>query len=163
LHSAALVIIFLTVVIALILGLMAARGKQMNLQQWTVAGRSFGALFVFLLMAGDIYTTFTFLGGSGWSYGVGGPTLYILSYGSLAYVLAYFMLPRIWRYAKTHNLISQPDYFEQRFQSKGLAMLVALVGVHVLLVRVRGVSHPLPDHRPRSRAERRAAAVACWS
>jgi SSS family solute:Na+ symporter len=133
LHSAALVIIFLTVVISLILGLLAARGKQMNLQQWTVAGRSFGALFVFLLMAGDIYTTFTFLGGSGWSYGVGGPTLYILSYGSLAYVLAYFMLPRIWRYAKTHNLISQPDYFEHRFQSRGLSMLVALVGVVAII------------------------------
>ncbi len=39
-------------------------------------------------------------------------------------------------------------------------VLVALVGVHVLLVRVRGVSHPLPDRRPRGRAARRAAAIA---
>ncbi|HLJ07782.1 MAG TPA: cytochrome b N-terminal domain-containing protein [Acidimicrobiia bacterium] len=39
-------------------------------------------------------------------------------------------------------------------------VLVAIVGAHVLLVRVRGVSHPLPPVRPRGRAARRAAAVA---
>ncbi len=44
-------------------------------------------------------------------------------------------------------------------------VLVALVGAHVLLVRVRGVSHPLPEHRSRGRAGRRAEAVhdrAAW-
>ncbi len=39
-------------------------------------------------------------------------------------------------------------------------VLVALVGAHVLLVRVRGVSHPLPVRRPRGRLQRRAAAAA---
>jgi Cytochrome b(N-terminal)/b6/petB len=40
-------------------------------------------------------------------------------------------------------------------------ILIAIVGAHVLLVRVRGVSHPLPAGRPRrgSRAERRVAAA----
>jgi hypothetical protein len=39
-------------------------------------------------------------------------------------------------------------------------VLIVIVGAHVLLVRVRGVSHPLPARRPRGRAARRAAAVA---
>ena len=39
-------------------------------------------------------------------------------------------------------------------------VLVALVGAHVLLVRVRGVSHPLPVRRVRGRAATRAAARA---
>ncbi|MCU1494498.1 MAG: hypothetical protein JWO62_2262 [Acidimicrobiaceae bacterium] len=39
-------------------------------------------------------------------------------------------------------------------------VLVAIVGAHVLLVRVRGVSHPLPVVRPRGRTARRAAAAA---
>jgi hypothetical protein len=34
--------------------------------------------------------------------------------------------------------------------------LIAIVGAHVLWVRVRGVAHPLPDARPRTRAQRRA-------
>src|ERR1700723_1171014 len=36
-------------------------------------------------------------------------------------------------------------------------VLVALVGAHILLVRVRGVSHPLPAVRPRGSVARRAA------
>jgi hypothetical protein len=39
-------------------------------------------------------------------------------------------------------------------------VLVALVGAHVLAVRVRGVVHPLPARRTRGRAARQAAAVA---
>ena len=39
-------------------------------------------------------------------------------------------------------------------------LLIALVGAHVLLVRMRGVSHPLPVTRPRGLAARRAAAKA---
>ena len=39
-------------------------------------------------------------------------------------------------------------------------VLVALVGAHVLAVRVRGVVHPLPARRARGRAARRAAAAA---
>ena len=39
-------------------------------------------------------------------------------------------------------------------------VLVALVGAHILAVRVRGVVHPLPVRRARGRAARLAAAVA---
>ena len=39
-------------------------------------------------------------------------------------------------------------------------ILIAIVGAHVLLVRMRGVSHPLPVARPRGLAARRAAAKA---
>ncbi len=39
-------------------------------------------------------------------------------------------------------------------------VLIAIVGAHVLLVRVRGVSHPLPVDRPRGLAARRAARAA---
>ncbi|MHB1584414.1 MAG: cytochrome b N-terminal domain-containing protein [Acidimicrobiales bacterium] len=39
-------------------------------------------------------------------------------------------------------------------------VLVAIVGAHILLVRVRGVAHPLPERRSRTRLQRRAAAAA---
>ena len=126
--NAALLVIFAFAALALGLGLRAAHGKDMNLEQWTVAGRGFGAIFVFLLLAGEIYTTFTFLGGSGWAYGKGGPTYYILCYGSLAFILSYWLLPPIWRYARAHHLISQPHYFSHRYDSPLLGGLVALVG-----------------------------------
>jgi SSS family solute:Na+ symporter len=58
---------------------MARRDQDMDLEQWTVGGRGLGTLLVFLLLAGEICTTFTFLGGSGWAYGEGGSAFYILS------------------------------------------------------------------------------------
>src|ERR1700749_4752291 len=131
--SAALTVISVTIVGVLLLGLRARRGKDMDLEQWTVGGRGFGTILVFVLMAGEIYTTFTFLGGSGFAYGHGAPALYILSYGCLAYVLSYWLLPPIWRYAKEHRLISQPDFFARKYDSPALGVLVAVVGIVALV------------------------------
>jgi solute:Na+ symporter, SSS family len=66
----------------------------MNLEQWTVGGRGFSALLVFLLMDGEIYTTFSFLGGSGWAYGKGAPALYVLIYITLSYVYKFYLIIR---------------------------------------------------------------------
>jgi SSS family solute:Na+ symporter len=125
----ALAVIFVFLAAALLLGLRARCGRDMDLEQWSVGGRGFGTIFVFLLLAGEIYTTFTFLGASGWAYGKGAPAYYILCYASLAYVLSYWLLPAVWRYAKQHRLISQSDFFVAKFDSPLLGALVALVGV----------------------------------
>jgi SSS family solute:Na+ symporter len=61
----ALVIIFAFLALSVYLGIRARRGKDMDLEEWAVGGRGFGTVFIFLLLAGEIYTTFTFLGGSG--------------------------------------------------------------------------------------------------
>ena len=131
--NAAMPFIVAAALLALALGFLAQRGKEMSLEQWTVGGRGFGAVFVFLLLAGEIYTTFTFLGGSGYAYGKGGPAYYILCYGTLAYVLSYFMLPPIWRYAKDNRLYSQSDFFVSKYNSPGLGILVALVDIVALV------------------------------
>lgn len=55
--NAALIIIFGVLLLSIFLGIRAQKGKDMNLEQWTVGGRGFGTVFVFLLMAGEIYTT----------------------------------------------------------------------------------------------------------
>jgi SSS family solute:Na+ symporter len=120
-------------VLAITLGLMARRGHVMNLEQWSVGGRGFGSIFVFLLMAGEIYTTFTFLGGSGWAYGKGAPAFYILCYGAIAYSVSYFLLPIVWRYAQTRRLVSQADFFVAKYESKTLGVIVALVSVAALV------------------------------
>jgi SSS family solute:Na+ symporter len=131
--NAALTIIALTALAALLLGLRARAGRDMNLEQWAVGGRAFGTILVFVLMAGEIYTTFTFLGGSGYAYGHGGPAYYILAYGCLAYVISYWLLPPIWRYAKEHRLIAQPDFFAAKYRSPALGLVVALVGIVALI------------------------------
>lgn len=131
--NAALPIIALAVLVALGLGLLARKGRDMDLEQWSVGGRGFGTLLVFLLLAGEVYTTFTFLGASGWAYGKGGPTYYILCYLTLIYLISYWLLPPVWRYAKEHRLYSQPDFFRAKYDSPALGILVALVGIVALV------------------------------
>jgi SSS family solute:Na+ symporter len=131
--NAALAVIALTFVVALSLGVYAGRGRERTLEQWSVGGRGFGTLFIFLLMAGEIYTTFTFLGGSGWAYGKGAPAFYIICYGSLAYVMSYWLLPPVWRYAKERRLLSQAEFFAAKYESPALGVLVAVVGVVAMI------------------------------
>ena len=125
----ALPIIFGIILVGAVTGVYAGFRRQMNLEQWTVAGRGFGLIFVWLLMAGEVYTTFAFLGASGWAYSRGGPTLYILAYLTLAYVLSFFVLPRIWEMGRRFSLHTQSDFFRQRYNSQLLASTVAIVGV----------------------------------
>ncbi|HVP55977.1 MAG TPA: sodium:solute symporter family protein [Candidatus Eisenbacteria bacterium] len=125
----AMTIIFGTILVGAVTGMYAGFRRQMNLEQWAVAGRGFGLILVWLLMAGEIYTTFAFLGASGWAYSRGGPTLYIIAYLSLAYVVSYFILPRIWEVGHRFALHTQSDFFRQRYGSTPLAALVAVVGV----------------------------------
>ena len=131
--NSALALIGLAALVALALGVAARAGKKMGMEQWAVGGRGFGWIFVFLLLAGEIYTTFTFLGASGFAYGLGAPAYYIIAYGTLAYVIAYFMLPPIWRYARDHALHSQPDFFIRKYDSKALGALVSLVDLVALI------------------------------
>jgi SSS family solute:Na+ symporter len=131
--NAALIVIALFFLAALVLGVLARMGKDMDLEQWTVGGRGLGSVFVFLLLAGEIYTTFTFLGGSSWAYGKGGPAMFILAYGALAYVISYWLLPPIWRYGKAHGLVSQSDFFVSKYRSPYLGVLVSLVGIVAMI------------------------------
>jgi SSS family solute:Na+ symporter len=125
----AMSVIFAIVFIGSAVGFRAGAGRKMNLEEWSIASRSFGLLFMWLLMAGEIYTTFAFLGASGWAYSRGGPALYIMAYITLGYVVSFYILPYIWELGRRHGLQTQSDFFEKRYQSKGLALLVSLVGV----------------------------------
>jgi len=131
--NAALVIILATVIFSSLLGIYAGRKLKMNLENWTVGGRRFGIVIIWLLMAGEIYTTFTFLGASGWAYSKGAPTFYILIYGALAYTLSFFILPALWKVGKCYGLHTQPDYFIKRYNSRPLGVIVALIGVFSII------------------------------
>jgi len=125
----AMTIIFGIILLGAVIGIYSGFHRKMNLEQWTVAGRGFGLVFMWLLMAGEVYTTFAFLGASGWAYSRGGPTLYILAYMALAYVISFFILPEIWEVGRKFEMHTSADFFRQRYGSTYLAALVAIVGV----------------------------------
>ncbi|HZU27747.1 MAG TPA: sodium:solute symporter family protein [Bryobacteraceae bacterium] len=131
--AVALTTIFGLVAVGTTIGFLAGMRRKMDLEQWTVGGRGFGVIVVYLLMAGEVYTTFAFLGASGWAYSRGGPTLYVLAYLPLAFVVSFFVLPQLWSVARRFGMQTQPDFFSVRYGDKYLSAFVCIVGVVCLL------------------------------
>jgi SSS family solute:Na+ symporter len=127
--AVSLTTIFVIVALGVAIGFLAGVHRKMDLEQWTVGSRGFGSLLIFLLMAGEVYTTFAFLGASGWAYSRGGPTLYILAYLTLAYVVSFFILPQIWEVGQKYKMQTQSDFFNTRYGNKYLAGFVCVVGI----------------------------------
>src|SRR6266568_4647128 len=131
--AVSLTTIFAIVALGSTIGFLAGVHRKMDLEQWTVGGRGFGAVLMYLLMAGEVYTTFSFLGASGWAYSRGGPTLYIIGNLTLAYVVSFFILPPIWELGRKYGLQTQSDFFTVRYGNKYLAAFVCVVGVAFLI------------------------------
>jgi SSS family solute:Na+ symporter len=129
----ALAVISGIVAVGSFVGFYARSHHKMDLEQWTVGGRGFGVVLVWLLLAGEQYTTYTFLGASGWAYSKGGPVLYIIGVQPLIFVVSFYILPQIWEAGRKHRLQTQPDFFQVRYGSTYLAAFVALVGVISLI------------------------------
>src|SRR5580698_1706151 len=74
--TVALTIVAITVLGTIGFALNSVRRIKMDPAQYIVAGRSFGTIFLWVLLAGEIYTTFTFLGVAGLTYATGAPAFY---------------------------------------------------------------------------------------
>jgi solute:Na+ symporter, SSS family len=113
-NSNVVALAFISVIVSAgaFIGFYAGTRRKMDLEHWIVGDRGFGMLLVWLLMAGEVYTTFTFLGASGWAYGKGAPVLYILGYQPLMYVVSFFILPQVWevgrKYPRTDDVGKSP-------------------------------------------------------
>lgn len=117
------------------LGLLAARGRNRRggLTEWSVGGRSLGTVFVLVLMAGEGYTSFSYLGAAGWGYNVGAPVLYVLAYMSCGYAIGYLVGPMLRSYARQHHLVGITDLVAHRYDRPWLGAVVA-VGATVCLL-----------------------------
>src|SRR3954449_11338555 len=115
------------------LGILAVRGRDTDLAEWSVGSRTFGVLLTWVLLAGENYTSFSYLGASGWAYGYGAPILYLVGYMATGYAMVYLFCPMIWGYAKRHGLISVTDIIAHRFGSKRFGAFVAIVATIALL------------------------------
>src|ERR1700754_2254353 len=116
-----------------VLGFVGRRKPAADLSEWTVGGRRFGALTMWFLQAGEVFTTFTFLGMAGLAFSGGVAAMYALPYVPIAYVILFFLAKRLWRMGKERGYLTQGDFLEDRFSSKFLGTLSAVLGVIFVL------------------------------
>ena len=124
----ALAIIVFFWLVAMGLAFASIRGKKMNMEQWAVGGRGLGAIFVFILLAGETYSIFTLLGTSGFAYSKGAAVYFLIAFTVLGSMSSYWLLPPMWRYAKEHNCLSKSDFFAAKYSSPAFGTFVAIVG-----------------------------------
>src|SRR5690348_3414077 len=126
-------LIVLVVVATSGLGLLGIRRVKMDLPQLVVGGRSLGGVLLWLLMAGENYTSYTFLGAAGWAYSRGICAFYVFASFTITCILSYFILPPLWRSARQYGLMTNADYFENAYGSRWLGVVAGAVGIVSLI------------------------------
>ncbi|HEY3466257.1 MAG TPA: sodium:solute symporter family protein [Amycolatopsis sp.] len=116
-----------------VLGFVGRRKPVADLSEWTVGGRRFGALTMWFLQAGEVFTTFTFLGMAGLAFSGGVAAMYALPYVPIAYVVLFFLAKRLWTMGKDRGYLTQGDFLEDRYSSRTLGTLSAVLGVIFVL------------------------------
>ncbi|WP_255950198.1 sodium:solute symporter family protein [Streptomyces odontomachi] len=130
-----LVGIGLTFVI-LVIGALAGRTKNDNLEGWLVHHRGMGPLLLWFLLGSEIYTAFTFQGLAGYSYTKGAAGFYNVAQNDVAYGLAFLILPCIWVLGKKYGYVTQADFVAHRYGSKALGVFVALSTALIMIAYI---------------------------
>ncbi|SNT23861.1 solute:Na+ symporter, SSS family [Granulicella rosea] len=137
-HTTALLVfcaIFLFVTAA---GFWAARWRRPmagmhTLEEWGLAGRSFGTWITWFLIGGDLYTAYTVIAVPAALYGAGAMGFFAVPYAIIAYPYMMLVLPRLWNVCQRHGYITFADFVRGRYGNRWLTVAIALTGILALM------------------------------
>ncbi|MCB1443273.1 MAG: sodium:solute symporter [Methyloceanibacter sp.] len=114
------------------IGFIAARWRKADLDQlheWGLGGRRFGTIVTWFLLGGDLYTAYTFIAVPALVFGVGAMGFFAVPYTVMIYPILFLVFPRLWVIARREGHVTAADYVRARFNSRLLALAVALTGL----------------------------------
>ncbi len=123
-----------TTAVGIAAGVRSRREGRHSGDDFMLDGRRFGAVLLYVLMAAEIYSAYAFLGLAGHAYRHGASILYAAGYGSIAYAVLFFFGPRVNRLGRRMGYMTQPDYAADRYGSRALGAVIALIGVAALAI-----------------------------
>ncbi len=116
-----------------VLGFAAARWRRAqaldNLDEWGLGGRGFGTFIAWFLIGGDLYTAYTFIAVPALLYAGSAIGFFAVPYTIVVYPLIFLFLPRLWSVSHRHGYVTPADFVEGRYDSRPLALAVALTGI----------------------------------
>lgn len=142
----ALIIMIAYLVIALIIGVLAGKGRDAgSLDEFAIAGGKLGLIVMWFLMGGAIFSAFAFLGLPGWAYERGAPAYYIVIYTAFAILPWYIVGPKVRKIGQKFTLYTVSEFLKIRFQSKVLAVIVGVITflacIQYLATQLTGMAH----------------------
>ncbi len=115
------------------IGFAAPRWRQArtlaHLDEWGLGGRRFGTLVTWFLLGGDLYTAYTFIAVPALVFNKGAIGLFAIPYTIIVYPLVLLLMPRLWQIARNRGYVTASDYVNERFNSRHLALLIAITGI----------------------------------
>src|SRR6184192_4673749 len=105
--TATLAVTIAGIVLIAAFGFLGRKRPVAEMSEWTVGGRRFGALTMWFLQAGEVFTTFTFLGMAGLAFSGGVAAMYALPYVPIAYAVLYFIAHRLWSLGREKGYLTQ--------------------------------------------------------
>jgi SSS family solute:Na+ symporter len=119
-------------------GFWAARWRRPaagmhSLEEWGLAGRSFGTWVTWFLIGGDLYTAYTVIAVPALLYGSGAIGFFAVPYAVIAYPYMMIVLPRLWRVCRAHGYVTLADFVRGRYGNRWLAMAIAVTGILALM------------------------------
>jgi SSS family solute:Na+ symporter len=104
------------------------KGDLKLLHEWALAGRRLGWLVVWFLLGADLFTAYTFIAVPSGVLASGSLYFFAVPYVAWGFGVALLTMPKLWEYAKEKGYVTAADFVKDRFNSKALAVAVALVG-----------------------------------
>ena len=137
-HTTALAVFCLFFVLVTLAGFWAARWRRpeagiASLEEWGLAGRSFGTWVTWFLVGGDLYTAYTVIAVPAALYGGGAMGFFALPYAVITYPYMMLVLPRLWRVCHRHGYVTFADFIRGRFGNRWLTIAIALTGILALM------------------------------
>lgn len=141
----AMTIMIAYLAIALVIGVLAGKGRGGSLSEFVVADRSLGFVVTAFLMGGAVFSAFSFLGAPGWAYERGAPAYYIIVYTAFGILPWYIIGPKIGRIGKKLNLYTMSGFFYARYPNKAVPVLVAVIAllgfIQYLATQMKGMAY----------------------
>ncbi len=137
-HTSALFVFLFFFAFVTIAGFWAARWRRPHagmhtLEEWGLAGRSFGIWITWFLIGGDLYTAYTVIAVPAALYGTGANGFFAIPYTVLIYPYMMLVLPRLWTICHRHGYITFADFVRGRYSCRPLTLAVALTGILALM------------------------------
>src|SRR5271155_5927738 len=131
LHTTALGIFCLVFLLVTLAGFWAVRWRRPatgmhSLEEWGLAGRTFGTWVTWFLIGGDLYTAYTVIAVPAALFGAGALGFFALPFCIMSFPIMMLVLPPLWRICHRNGYITQADYVRGRYQSRWLCVAVAL-------------------------------------
>src|SRR6202034_143041 len=138
LHSTALVVFCFFFALVTVAGFWAARWRRpkagmASLEEWGLAGRSFGTWVTWFLIGGDLYTAYTVIAVPAALYGGGALGFFAVPYAVIAYPYMMVVMPRLWRVCHRHGYVTLADFVRGRYGNRWLAVAIAITGIMSLM------------------------------